>query len=305
MAQMVKISATEVAEFNVLEMLSHTFIRVQFRCVGREAIHLDFFRPSISQEVLNLIRPMNTPAISNYQQLAAEVPAQVTQESHALHAGQGAGARQSRQSSIWYDPTNHRQMIARLKDLQDWCFTARRLRPDHPGQQVEGGFVDPDNQAAFAARLFFSSGQTSVRQRAISCLARWVARLSSFCGVLSNAWSSRDTWVLWYETPNCYSMTTAIRAQVQTSPRKPYASEPAASNFGIRANSAPASLGEAPGWGRACKSLSPALRTAWIHFLTAHVETSRASAISSCVQPSRLSSRIRHRRISFQPGVRT
>lgn len=172
MAQLVKISATEVAEFNMLEMLPHTFIRVQFRCVGWEAFQMDCFRPSISKEVFHLIRAMNTPAIPQHQQLAAEVPAQVTQESHTLPAGQGAGARQSRQLSRWCDPTHRRQMIARLTDLQDWCFTARGIRPDNPGQQVEGGFVDADNQAAFAARLFFSSGQTSVRQRAISCSAR-------------------------------------------------------------------------------------------------------------------------------------
>ena len=66
------------------------------------------------------------------------------------------------------------------------------------------------------------------------------------------ALSKRETWSWWYDTPNSHSMTRAIRAQVQTSPRNPYASAPMASSAGSKANSSAASLGVAPGWERAC-----------------------------------------------------
>src|SRR5919198_96378 len=99
-------------------------------------------------------------------------------------------------------------------------------------------------------------------------------------------------------------MTRAIRAQVQTSPRNPYASAPMVSSAGSKANSSAASLAVAPGWGRACNPALPSSRTTFIHCLTARVETSRASAISSWVHPACLSSTARYRRFSFQSTLR-
>jgi len=99
-------------------------------------------------------------------------------------------------------------------------------------------------------------------------------------------------------------MTQATRAQVQTSPRNPYASAPRTKNSGNKAKSAFESWGAAPLWGRECKAASPPSWTAFIHLLTAILVTPGASATSACVQPSRLSSSARNRRISFQSGVR-
>lgn len=61
-------------------MLPDPLIRIQFRRVGWEALQMDYFCPAIDQEVFDLRRTMDTGAVPNHQQLAAEIPIQMTQK---------------------------------------------------------------------------------------------------------------------------------------------------------------------------------------------------------------------------------
>ncbi len=119
----------------MLEMLPDTFIRIQFRGVSRETLQVSFLRPAIGEEIFHLVRTMDTPAVPNHRQLATEITRQMTQEGHTIRAGQGAFPRQSRQSSGRCNPAHHRQVVARLKNLQDRRLAAGSIRPDHAGQQ--------------------------------------------------------------------------------------------------------------------------------------------------------------------------
>ena len=78
------------------------------------------------------------------------------------------------------------------------------------------------------------------------------------CGVHPRRLSSRDTWLLLYETPNSSRMTPATRSQVQTSPRKPYASAPCQRKSGIRRTCSGVSLGPRPRPGASEEGLRPA-----------------------------------------------
>jgi len=49
-AQMVKVSATEVAEFEMLKMPQNTFIRILFWGVSRETLQVNFLRPGIDTD---------------------------------------------------------------------------------------------------------------------------------------------------------------------------------------------------------------------------------------------------------------
>ena len=75
-------------------------------------------------------------------------------------------------------------------------------------------------------------------------------------------------------------MTLATRAQVQTWPRKPYASGPCQRNSGIDRFWAGESLGGRPGAGRARSASGPPSRARASQRLTATSETPRASAMS-------------------------
>src|SRR5262249_8648114 len=177
-------------------------------------------------------------------------------------------------------------MFTCQQNLEKRRLTARGVSSHHPRQQIEGGLVNANNHTAFAPRLFFNSGQTSLRQWAISSSSRRRSNTRGFWGVQPKSFNKRATWLLWYLTPNSHSMTCATRWQVQISSRNPYSVAPGASNSGRDWSSSGANFGGAPVRGRACKASSPPSRTAFIHLLTAAFVTPSPSAISSWVQPS-------------------
>ena len=91
-----------------------------------------------------------------------------------------------------------------------------------------------------------------------------------------------------------------MRVQVHTSPRKPYASAPAANISSKSSQSPVVSRGGAPDRGRGHNPASPYSCTLAIHWLTAPLVTPKASAIRCCFQPCCFRTRARHRRASCQ-----
>jgi len=154
-------------------------------------------------------------------------------------------------------------------------------------------FRNTNDETPFAASFFFRAGQTSLRHRVMAASSRCVARSSGRCGVQSMDFNIRETCALWYVTLNSHSITLATRSQVQTPPRKPYASAPALSNSGSRWSCSGVRRGLAPLRGLASRPSSPCSCAIFIHLLTAVLLTESASATSSCVQPSCFSSNAR------------
>src|SRR5215203_904815 len=301
---MIQVPATQVPQLDALEMLPHALIRVQVWRVRRQPLHLHEPRPAGGQERLDLLAAVDGRAVPHRQQVAPDHPPHVAEEGDTLGAPQRAAPRQRVELPLRRDPTHYRQVSARDERAQHRGDAARGVSADDRRQRVEARLVDEDGRAPLAPRFFFNSGHRSSRHPATSCSSRWAARSAGFCGVQRKAFRSRETWPLWYETANSRRMTSATRAHVQTSPRKPYASAPCDKNSGTSRSRSGVSRGVAPLWGRASKPASPCSRTAAIHWLTATFVTPRASAISCCVQPSRLSSSARQRRICFQSDVR-
>jgi len=296
--------ATQIFHLDLFEMLPILFIRIQVRRVGRELLQVNISRATSLQKFSHQSAAVNWGTIPDHQQLAANPTPQVEEERDTFGARQRLRSRQRIESPFRCNPAHHRQVIARDERMQDRRLTSRRVGPDHAGQQIKTGFVYQDDVPALMTRFFLSSFQVSARHCVIFPSSRWRARSIGFCGVQSNSFKSFGTWWLWYETPNSNSITRATRAAVQTSPRKPYASAPWDKNSGSSCFCSEESFGVAPLRGRARNPLSPYSCTRRIHWLTAPFVTPKASAISSCVQPSRLSSSARHRRCSFQSTAR-
>src|SRR5690349_22212200 len=80
-------------------------------------------------------------------------------------------------------------------------------------------------------------------------------------------------------------MTWATRAQVQTSPRKPYASGPCPRKSGMRRFRSSVSLGGCPGERRLKRASGPPPRARASQRLTVSSEAPRASAMSRWDQP--------------------
>jgi hypothetical protein len=107
-------------------------------------------------------------------------------------------------------------------------------------------------------------------------------------------------WSGWYDTPNSRWISVATRAVVQTAHAQPNASGPCVSNIGNRARCSSDRRRGAPGLLR-CRRLSgPPTDARLSHWHTAPRLTPSASAIRTCRQPCRCSSRARNRLNSRQ-----
>src|SRR5262249_2910613 len=200
---------------------------------------------------------MDFETIPDDQQFPAQVLSRMLKKQCAIPTGQRTPAFHSGELSGHSHCAHHRQVRPRQQDFQKWRFAARGVCSHHARQQVEGGLINASNHAAFALRFFFRSGQTSLRQRATSSSSRRMSNTSGFCGVQPKSFSKRETWLLWYLTPNSHSMICATRSQVQISSRNPYSVAPSASNSGSDSSSSGVNFGSAPFRGRACKESSP------------------------------------------------
>src|SRR5215471_10997215 len=152
----------------MFEMLPNTFIRIEIWSIDWERFDMDQPRPTSSEQRLDLFSAMNAKTIPDDQQLLAQILRQMPQKQCAILTGQRTSAFQSGELSERGYATHHRQMLPCQQDFQQRCFAAWGISSHHSWQQVEGGFVNASNHAPFAARLFLSSGQTSLRQWATS-----------------------------------------------------------------------------------------------------------------------------------------
>ena len=251
-------------------------------------------------QVRSYVPFMNGRAIPDHQQFARYVGQQMPEKDHTIKAGQCLITHHRVKAAVHRDPAHHRHMIAGIRPPQDWCLSARCVRSRDPRQEIKPRFVHTHNSPAFSARLFLSSGQTSMRHGSIIASSRWAARWMGICGVQRKVFNNRETWALWYETPHASQITVATRAQVQNWPRNPYASAPWDKNSGIKRRWASVSFIGPVGLGLARHASTPCSRTCASHWLTAAGETANASAISRCFHPCCLSSNARFRRASFQ-----
>src|SRR5574341_681563 len=160
-------------------MLPDTFIGIEIRSIGWELLYVNQPCPTAGQQRLDLLSAMNTETIPDDQQFPAQIMRHMAQKQFTVLAA------------------HHRQMLASQQDFQEWRITSRGVSSYHSGQQVEGSLINTSNHAVFATRLFLSSGQTSLRQCAISASLRRMSCTAGICGVQSNCLSKRATWLLW------------------------------------------------------------------------------------------------------------
>jgi hypothetical protein len=191
-------------------------------------------------------------------------------------------------------------MITGVDRPQDGGLSAWCVGTDQPWQEIKARLVHKDDRPPFNPRLFFSSGHIWTRHCLITVSSRWAARSMGSWGVQARRFNSRETCALWYETPNSSQITVATRAQVQNSPRKPYASALWANSSGIICKWSDDSLMGPVGRGLARQASRPRARDSATHWLTAAAETPRAAAIAYGFHPCGLSSSARLRRPSFQ-----
>src|SRR5574341_472570 len=297
-AKVGKIKTAEISQFDLLEIAPDAFIRIEIRRIAGQAFQEDAFSRSLSQKISTVGPAMGGQAIPNDQQLTGDKTQQMLQEPDKIRALEGMVLCQSEQPPLWRNGANDRQVVAAERDTQHGRASDWRIGPGDGGQPVEPGFVHEHYGSSFLDGFFSSSGQRPVRHCSMAASWRWAARFNGFWLLQRMALSNRPTCTVENRTPKVRSMTSAIRARVHTSPRKPKCSAPCSNSAG--SCSICSLLSRACGWPLLClrKAASPASSALLIHWLTSPSLTPSASAMSFCFQPFCFSSPARNRRIS-------
>src|SRR5438477_6562341 len=102
----------------------------------------------------------------------------MAEEAHHVRALEGAGQDLAEQAPVRRETADGREVVAGQGDRQEGRLAPRRVGADPCGEEVEAGFVDPDDRAAFVAGFFSRAGQRSASQASILAWLRWAARTS-------------------------------------------------------------------------------------------------------------------------------
>ena len=76
-AQVVEVQATDVSEFDILEIAPDAFIGVQVRGVARQAFKMDALCGALAQELAHGGAMMSRQAIPDDQEFAGDMPQQM------------------------------------------------------------------------------------------------------------------------------------------------------------------------------------------------------------------------------------
>ena len=131
------VTATHIFEFDSLEQIPDTLIRVEFWRVAWQLLQVQALGRSTRQEGFDRLPPMNRHSIPNDQELAFDLPQQQAEEPNDIFAPIGAVLHLHEQPAIGGDAADRGQVISRELHPQDrrlpsWCPGA-----DGHRQQVE------------------------------------------------------------------------------------------------------------------------------------------------------------------------
>lgn len=179
-------------------------------------------RPTDSGHEFPDLRPsVDRRPVPDHQPPVPHRMTQVEQELDYMHPVEQSRTHHRGDLTSESDRPHDRKVIPGLPLVQDGRLTLGRLGLDDPGQEVQPRFVHENRLPSLAPRPASELGpdlRAPVLDGALVPLDRLDDR---DLGVHSNRLSRRGTWLLLYRTPNSWAMTPAIRAEVQTSPRKP------------------------------------------------------------------------------------
>src|SRR5918992_3707892 len=290
----------DILQLHPLQVVPDPLIRIQLGGIGGQLLQMDPLPSWARQEGFDLLAPVDGVAIPDHQQPHRDLGGQVPQERRPTYTPEGPVLYPGVQPALGSNAADHREMVSAEGCPEHWGLAPGGIGLDHQGQQVAAGLVYEDDAPAFVPGLFFRAGQRSSFQRRMAASSRWLARLRGFWRLQLYCLRMRPTWEGWYWTPKWRRMTWATLGWVHTSPRKPKAWGPWVKSSSNWSRCWWVNLDLRPGGLRWCRAWGPSALARQSHWLTAPLDTPRASAMRCWGQASWNSSQARRRRPSRQ-----
>jgi|GraSoiStandDraft_43_1057313.scaffolds.fasta_scaffold311750_2 hypothetical protein len=192
-----QVGTADVPQFHPLQVIPDPLVGIEIGCVAGQPFQMEAFGPTAGQEVLDRLPSMDGRAVPDHQQLAGEIAQQMAQKPHHILALERPLRNQEQELAVGGDPADGREVILGQGDPQDGRLAPRRVAPHAGGEQIEAGFVYPNDGAPFPFGFFLSAGQRSVSQVWMAASLRWVARSVGCCGLQPIARRRRPIWTGW------------------------------------------------------------------------------------------------------------
>ena len=189
--QLVQIRAAEVAEFDVLEIVPDALVRVEIGRVAGQLLQVETRGGPLGEEVFDRLGPMDRRPVPNHQERSREVTQQVLQETDNRRAPECLPPLLDQQPARVRQRADDREVIAGTGHAQDGRLAAGRVGAHQTRQQIEAGFVYPDNRTPLALGFAKRAGQRSLHHALMAASLRWVARRIGFWTLQSRSRSSR------------------------------------------------------------------------------------------------------------------
>lgn len=196
--QLVQIGTTAVPQLLAFEQIPDPFLRVEVRCIARQALQMHPLGRAARQEVLDRLPAVNWCPVPDHQELARhfaqEESQEESQEADNILPMIAVLLHLKHQRALRGNRPDHGKMVMGQRHLEDWGVSYRGLGANRHRQQIEARLVYKDDGASFLISLFLSVGQRSVFQRVIAASSRWLARTTGFCTLCPHARNNRLQW---------------------------------------------------------------------------------------------------------------
>lgn len=179
-----KVPTTPVAQLDPLEGAPDPLDWIGVGRITRQGFEMKTRGSPLRQEILDHLAAMNRRAIPDHQDLTRDVTQEVAEKPHDIRPFERAAQHVLEDPPLPGQATDRREVIAGERDPQERGVSPGRIGPDSGGEEVETGFVNPDDGAPFGVGFFSRTGQRSVSQASTLAGSRWVARTSG-CWTLS------------------------------------------------------------------------------------------------------------------------
>lgn len=190
-----QVATAAVTQLDPLEVAPDPFIGIEVWGVGGQGFEMEAGGSALSQEVLDRLTPMDRGAVPDDQELAREVTQEMAEEADHRRTFEGAGADLKEQAALRGEGADHREMVTGEGDGQGRGLPLGGVGSDPGRQEIEAGFIRPDDGSLFFSGLCLRVGHVSASQVSTWTGSRWVA-LTSGCWTLQpRAWRRRLTWV--------------------------------------------------------------------------------------------------------------
>ncbi len=168
--------AADVAYGDMFQGAPHVCDRLEIGRIRWQAFPLEPLRPTARQKLFDDPAAMNGRAVPDHQDLAGDVLHEMLQKPHHRLAALRPPLHAHQQPPLLRERADGGPMIARQGNAENrgvtpWCIGAYSCR-----EEVEAGFIYPDDRLVPLGSVFLSAGQRSSHHAAITASSRWVAR---------------------------------------------------------------------------------------------------------------------------------